>query len=212
MINAFGNAFLCDFGFSRIRHEITRTFTNIREGGRVRFLAPELLAGAERFRTSTASDVFSLSMTFYSTWARTLPFCESFNEYKVQKHIRKGQRPKRPTTHIGLPAETEQGFWQLIVDMWAHEPSRRPSTDDMQRRLEAIFSLLLGQHGKATFHVPSSTSSGSATARVRTGTVDGTLHVGHREQPEPHARFEVCDQLFYLPPFFGIGLTLAFGV
>jgi serine/threonine protein kinase len=149
LIDASSNVFLCDFGFSRIRHEITRTLTNIREGGRTRFLAPELLAGTEKFRTSTASDIYSLSMTFFSTWARTLPFCELFNEYKVQKHIRKGRRPKRPTTQIGLPAEMEQGFWQLIVDMWAHDPSSRPSTDDMQRRLEATFGFLLEEHERA---------------------------------------------------------------
>jgi hypothetical protein len=32
----------------------------MREGGRTRFMAPELLAGAEKFRTSPASDIFSL--------------------------------------------------------------------------------------------------------------------------------------------------------
>jgi len=145
LIDAFGDALLCDFGFSRIRHEITRTFSEIREGGRVRFMAPELLAGPERFRTSLPSDIFSLSMIFFSTWAHALPFAEIANEHAVERHIRKGQRPKRPTTHRGLRPEMEEEFWQLIENMWAPIPSSRPSTGDMQRRLEIIFGSLLGQ-------------------------------------------------------------------
>ena len=42
LINGERNAVLCDFGFSCIRHEVTRTHTMIREGGRLRYLAPEL--------------------------------------------------------------------------------------------------------------------------------------------------------------------------
>ena len=155
MIDAFGNAFLCDFGFSRIRHEITRTLTNIREGGRMRFLAPELLTGPERFRTSPASDIFSLSMTFFSIWARTPPFGELSNERRAGRYIRSGRRPEKPGTEIGLPPGMEKEFWQLIVDMWAHEPLSRPLTDDVQRRLEAIFGSLLKQHGRDTVCVTS---------------------------------------------------------
>lgn len=145
MIDTFGNALLCDFGFSRIRHEITRSFSEIREGGRVRFLAPELLGGPERFRTSLPSDIFSLSMIFFSTWAHALPFANITNEHAVQKHILKQQRPTRPTTHLGLPTDKEEEFWQLIKNMWAHVPASRPSTGDMQRRLETIFGSLLQQ-------------------------------------------------------------------
>ena len=139
MIDDFGNALLCDFGFSRIRHEITRTFSEIREGGRVRFLAPELLAGPERFRTSLPSDIFSLSMVFFSAWTHAPPYAEMTNESAVERHIRSGRRPTRPTTHLGLRPEMEEGFWQLIENMWAPDPSSRPSTSDMQGQLETIF-------------------------------------------------------------------------
>jgi len=145
LIDTFGNALLCDFGFSRIRHEITRTFSEIRVGGRVRFLAPELLAGPERFRTSVPSDIFSLSMIFFSTWAHAVPFAKITNEHAVEKHIRTGQRPTRPTTHVRLHPEVEENLWQLIENMWAPDPSVRPPTDNMQRRLEAIFWFFAGQ-------------------------------------------------------------------
>lgn len=170
LIDASGNALLSDFGLSRIRHEVTRTHTNIREGGRTRFMAPELLAGDELFRTSPASDIFSLSMTFWNVWTRELPFAELLNERKVEAAIRGGQRPNCPTRATNITAvlmappdmeqfdehsdldrnflspEIEQDFWLLLVDMWAHEASNRPSSADVLQRLETIFLSLLEQH------------------------------------------------------------------
>ena len=145
MIDYFGNALLCDFGFSRIRHEVTRTLTTIREGGRIRFLAPELLDGEENFRTTPASDIFSLSMAFLNIWTREAPFTELASSRKVEAAVRKGQRPEKPVVHIDLPPEMEQEFWLLLTKMWAHDPASRPPSDDMQSQLEVIFAPLLKQ-------------------------------------------------------------------
>ena len=136
MIDASYNALLSDFGFSRIRHDITRSHTNIREGGRLRFLAPELSAGFnEKFRTSSSSDIFSFSLTVLNAWAGEVPFPEH-NDWAATAVIRKNQRPNRPVTNINLPPETEHELWLLLVEMWAHEASSRPSTEDVCRRLE----------------------------------------------------------------------------
>ena len=64
-MNVEGQAVLCDFGLARIRHEVTRPCTSIREGGKLRYLAPELLSGPESFRTTAESDIYSLAMTFF---------------------------------------------------------------------------------------------------------------------------------------------------
>ena len=138
------HAFLCDFGLSRIRHECTRTHTIIREGGRTRFLAPELSDGPEEFRTSAASDIFSLAMTFLNSWTREHPFAE-FKEQKAGAAIRDGRRPERPAMHIDLPSEIEEEFWQLIKSMWVHAADDRPSSQDVQKRLETIFGPILDQ-------------------------------------------------------------------
>ena len=143
MIDATGNALVCDFGYSRICHEVTRTHTTIREGGRTRFMAPELLAGEdEKFRTSSASDIFSLSMTLLNIWTREAPFVK-LNERKAEAAIRKGLRPHKPTMHTDLSPEMEQDLWLLLVDMWAHEPQCRPSSEDIEKRLETVFGPLL---------------------------------------------------------------------
>ena len=148
MIDASGNALLCDFGLSRIRHECTRTHTTIREGGRTRFLAPELSDGPEEFRTSAASDIFSLSMTFLNVWTRELPFKEC-KDWKAGAKIRDGQRPERPAIRIGLPPATEQECWVLLVKMWAHVADERPPSESVRLRLETIFNPILEQR-KAT--------------------------------------------------------------
>lgn len=136
MIDAYYSALLSDFGLSRIRHDITRTHTTIREGGRLRFLAPELSGGAsEKFRTSSSSDIFSFSLTILNTWTVEVPFPEH-NDWAAAAAMRENQRPSRPATNIGLPSETEQDLWLLLVDMWAHDASSRPSTEDVHSRLE----------------------------------------------------------------------------
>ena len=145
LIGPPGNALLCDFGFSRIRHECTRTRTAIREGGHIRFLAPELSDGPEEFRTSEPSDIFSLAMTFFNVWDLKVPFVKS-SQWKAGALIRDGQRPERPATHLDLPSEMEGEFWKLIESMWAHTAGDRPSSQYMQQRLETIFSPILEQH------------------------------------------------------------------
>ena len=120
----------------------------MREGGRTRFLAPELLAGEEDFRTTPASDIFSLSMTFLNVWTREVPFVELTSSRKVEAAIRKGLRPQRPVVQIDLPPQMEEEFWLLLVEMWAHEPASRPLSDDVQKQLEAIFTPLLDPYGR----------------------------------------------------------------
>lgn len=75
LIDANGRAVVCDFGLSRILHEVTRSRTRIQEGGHLRFLAPELSAGEdEKFRTTTASDVYSLGMALFELLTLEPPF------------------------------------------------------------------------------------------------------------------------------------------
>ena len=90
LIDSSKKPLICDFGLSRICHEVTRANSLIHEGGMQRFLAPELLDGPEKFRTSEASDVFSLSMTFYHIWARQRPFAGS-NERLAANAICRGE-------------------------------------------------------------------------------------------------------------------------
>ncbi|KAF8301396.1 kinase-like protein, partial [Clavulina sp. PMI_390] len=128
LIDATGNPLLCDFGLSRIRHEVTRTRTIVQEAGRLRFMAPELSEGwSKRFRTSPLSDIFSLAMTFLNIWTGEVPMFELRKDAKVASSFRKGKRPKFPTSPLYLAPRQTKDLWGLLNDMWAQEPFSRPS-------------------------------------------------------------------------------------
>jgi hypothetical protein len=85
-------------------------------------------------------------MTFLNVWTSEHPFAE-FEVQEAGAAIRDGRRPERPAIHMGLPSDMEEEFWQLIKSMWAHAPGDRPSSQDVQKRLETIFSPVLEQRG-----------------------------------------------------------------
>ncbi|KAF8324082.1 kinase-like protein, partial [Clavulina sp. PMI_390] len=146
LINELGDPYVCDFGLSRIRHEVTRTHTMIFEGGRARFLAPELSAGwTERFRTSRESDVFALAMTFLTAWTAKPPFSEVKNEKKAASYIQKGRRPKRCQSAGGFLRPNTATFWTFLEGMWAQEPSARLSAEAVLDGLTQIFPPIVPQ-------------------------------------------------------------------
>lgn len=112
----------------------------------MRFLAPELLDGPEEFRTSKASDVYSLSLILYSAWAHQAPFSEYPNERSAGNAARSGLRPP----YYNGPVDVLQGnlfkemilqeFWALLNSMWEHEPSERPLIQDVELWMDSLFT------------------------------------------------------------------------
>lgn len=112
----------------------------LREGGRFRYLAPELTSGTtEKFRTAQASDIFSLGMTFLHTWTRRRPFDEVDNDLQVAAEYRGNRRPARPIARIVLPSNIEEEFWTLLGTMWTQEPESRPSSEALRKNMELLF-------------------------------------------------------------------------
>ncbi|KAF8302581.1 kinase-like protein [Clavulina sp. PMI_390] len=129
------------FGSSRIRHEVSRKLSihSELEGGRPRFLAPEISdLQAVHFCLTRESDVFALAMTFLNTWTAQLPFAE-LNDRQVTVSLMQGLRPAQPVTKVVLDPNVKSDLWCLIVDMWAHKREARPSTGRVLERLEGIF-------------------------------------------------------------------------
>jgi len=111
----------------------------IREGGRLRFLAPELSSGHSAFRTATSSDVYSLAMTFFNLITLSPPFLEYQSEMKAVHAAENGARPQRPGSH-NLPPLTAGVMWELLEKMWDHVPENRPSASDVQMHMEGIMN------------------------------------------------------------------------
>jgi serine/threonine protein kinase len=125
VVKASGEPLLCDFGLSRIRHEITRSCTTIRQGGRLRFVAPEIYFGEENARINESSDIYSLAMTIYALGSGKLPFGELTHELGACRAARKGQRPSKPESIGGLTVGDTKLLWSITTKMWDHEPLRR---------------------------------------------------------------------------------------
>jgi serine/threonine protein kinase len=103
-INEEGEALLCDFGLSRIQHEVTRTLTDIRSGGRIAYIAPELLSGPDHYRTTEATDVYAMAMMFVELGTLLPPYHSvDANKHNLGNMIRDGLRPAAPTTLGNLP-------------------------------------------------------------------------------------------------------------
>lgn len=111
----------------------------------MRFLAPELLDGPEEFKTSRASDVYSLSLVLHSAWAHQAPFTEFPNEKAAGAAARSGLRPPRYLGPIDVleglvfGEKILDGLWTLLNNMWEHDPSKRLLIGEIESRLNTLF-------------------------------------------------------------------------
>lgn len=141
-MNDAGEAVLCDFGFSRVRHEVTRTRTAIREGGVARYLAPELSSGPEKFRTERSSDIYSMGMAFLAIATQSIPFGD-YPEHAAIAAAQRGERPSPLSSLVNLPEDCMEELWILMKEMWDHDPKRRPDAPEVAGRMCRITDLVL---------------------------------------------------------------------
>ncbi|KAF8312400.1 kinase-like protein, partial [Clavulina sp. PMI_390] len=140
---------LCDFGRSRIRHDVSRGLSNHMdlEGGRIRFLAPELWdSQGGHFCPTQDSDVFALAMLYLNVWSGQLPFAEIASNRQVMAALNGGMHPLEPTMVTPLDPKTRGDFWKLLVDMWVHEAIKRPSANQVLEQLEYILHQCKSVH------------------------------------------------------------------
>ncbi|KAF8307229.1 kinase-like protein [Clavulina sp. PMI_390] len=141
LIDAKGNGLLSDFGLARIKHEKTRSKTSILEGGRYRYLAPEVLMdGVDKFRTTPESDCYAFAMTILELATRQKPFAEHDDEFAALNAAQKGDRPKRPPLEVfgELGEKRTNRLWELLTTMWDPNAAKRPSMHVVNRRLGEI--------------------------------------------------------------------------
>ncbi|KAF8294459.1 kinase-like protein, partial [Clavulina sp. PMI_390] len=143
LIDAEGHALLCDFGLSRIKHEVTRSATTIQEGGNLRYLAPEvlqLLDTNQSFRTTPGSDCYAFAMTILELATLQKPFAQYKNEWAASNAAKLGIRPQRLAQEAfgALSLQTVDNLWQLLTEMWNHEAHERPSMHHVRIRADEL--------------------------------------------------------------------------
>lgn len=104
--------------------------------GTLAYLAPECMQGVP---SSTHSDVYALGIVAWElvhtllTGVYEVPYIHEGFAYEVQLIVAVGEglRPK-------IPAGTPEEMKKLIEEMWAPDPSKRPSPAKIAKRLRAI--------------------------------------------------------------------------
>lgn len=140
MISNGFDALLSDFGLSKLRHEVTRTFSrnsDSKEGGSVRYLAPEMFA-ADTIRVTAASDRYALAMTFLELVTLDRPFAEITNEFAVIGAVCAGRRPRPPHELRDLHHWQGNILWELLESIWRQEPTERLSMHAIEDHLARL--------------------------------------------------------------------------
>lgn len=154
LVNIRGIPYLCDFGLSRLRHNITRTHTTIRSGGRLRLVAPEVSSATLR-RAIELSDIYSFAMTILALGTGETPF-SSFNNQAADRMASKGRRPPIPSSLHGLDAVFTERMGQLLSQMWVHEASLRWLSKQVVKELESISGQYEDSEAPPTHQSPQS--------------------------------------------------------
>src|ERR1700733_3160441 len=94
LVSNTGHSLLCDFGLSRIRHELSLTSATIRQGGNNRFIAPEISPEKDDIRVNEQSDIYSLAMTIYALGTKSPPF-KDVKPHHARRMAAKGDRPSK---------------------------------------------------------------------------------------------------------------------
>lgn len=108
-----------------MRHEISRTLTFVRTGGRLRFLAPELSC-ADIPRPTQQSDIYSFAMTIYALGTGSAPL-NHLNERAAIRAAECGERPGLPETLGGLDIQSTNKLYRWLTCMWRQNPDARLS-------------------------------------------------------------------------------------
>lgn len=153
VISNAGDCMLCDFGLSRIRHEVSLTNTIIRQGGNYRFAAPEISFEEEdpcidEPRIDERSDVYSLAVTIYALGTRSPPF-EEMNPRQARRAAKEKKRPSKPNSLGGLTGEHAKFLWCLMQAMWAPEPQQRPTISTARAEIAGSDLVYLTQQPTA---------------------------------------------------------------
>ncbi|CAF2939728.1 unnamed protein product [Rotaria sp. Silwood2] len=115
-----------DFGLAKIRQETVRQ-TNAAGGsalltiGTLQWTAPELFKFSEKH--TTASDVYALGVVFWELATRCIPY-EHNDDAVISVGVMAQQR-------LDIPVDVPPDFASLIQKSWSHEPTQRPSCEEL---------------------------------------------------------------------------------
>ncbi len=150
------HAKLTDFGFSRLRGQITSVAASSKHSlGTPAYKSPELVEQdladsdsdsdeekATKVKStkkanpySPYSDVYAYGVILWELATRKVPFADQ-EPIKVYKKIAKGKHEK-------IPEDCPPEFAALIKACWAMKPGKRPKTDELVKQIKALYETAM---------------------------------------------------------------------
>jgi len=123
--------------------EQSRSQTDLRFGGKLRYAAPELAMGSGQSRTNEASDIYSLAMTIYALASLEHPFSDIKIAHEAASTARSGKRPAKPHEMRLLDARQTEYLWPVLEKMWSQEPEHRLSVVQVEDEFRTSVSPML---------------------------------------------------------------------
>ncbi|KAG5178782.1 kinase-like domain-containing protein, partial [Tribonema minus] len=116
-----------DFGLSRFK-ATSESERMTGQAGTYHWMSPEVI-NSQHY--TEKADVFSFGIIMWEIYTRNIPYDGMQPVQVVAAVITRRERPR-------LPAACPAPLAQLIQQCWQHDPSVRPSFDDVVRRLERL--------------------------------------------------------------------------
>lgn len=129
-------------------------------GGTVRWMAPEIIDGAETglMRPTCSSDVYSLASVMFEVGipcmqhgklelkkkiaqalSGQVPYYEFPLNITVIAKVIRGIKPNRPKSEMA--PELSDHIWEIMQECWSDDPSDRPTTDQVLEQLRELAPL-----------------------------------------------------------------------
>jgi hypothetical protein len=98
-------------------------------------MAPELIVNNldQRLRFSTKIDVYSFSILVWVLWTQRKPYPKHAHSFMLMDKIVKGERPE-------LDASFPNNLAAMLKECWAVDPDKRPEFQDIDAKLDTLFS------------------------------------------------------------------------
>ncbi|KAG8922321.1 hypothetical protein FRC02_011947, partial [Tulasnella sp. 418] len=146
LVDAHGNASLCDFGMSQFVEEASRitgfTTTNAHLGGTDRFMCPELLDDRPR---STATDIWALGCLIIQILSDEIPYHHIVIRQAVLFAISRGDPPL-----ASRPDAVDPRAWSYVVKCWNMNPLDRPVASELELCFGSTAQNIQDSHGELT--------------------------------------------------------------
>lgn len=134
------SAFICDFGFARIKE--TTDSLGTKDKGTGLWMAPEM--HQKDVISSPALDVYSFGMVMFELLTRQIPFYFDglSSTGQVIVAISRGDRPKIPSEEeCPSVKDCPTNYVELMQDCWDQDPAKRPRGKNILLRLELILQV-----------------------------------------------------------------------